>query len=128
MNEELIYKKWFTDYTNPTYRELKLWMEDAESFEPGQDWDIIIGDEGRLTTLVRLANNDGPQREVIVHYLHVATANAFHHDRGRISEGIRLVHDSAFSDLLDWKRKALFLLETPKSFRKSEWFDYRYNL
>jgi len=127
MDEEHILKKWFADYLNPTYKELKLWMEDSESFEPGQDWDIIIGDEGRLTTFVRLANNDGPQREDIVHYLHVSTANAFNHDRDRILEGIKLVPDTAFSDLLDWKRKVLILLGTPNSFKESEWFDYRYD-
>ena len=127
MNEELIIKKWFSDYLNPTYKELKLWMLDPESFEPGQDWDIIIAGENMLTTFTRLANYDGPKREDIIHYLHVSTANAFNHDRNQIIEGIKLVPDSAFPDLLDWKKNALFLLENPHSFREKEWFDFRYN-
>jgi len=127
MNEELVLKKWFRDYLNPTYKELKLWMLDPESFEPGQDWDIIIGDQSRLTIFVKLASIDGPKREEIVHFLHVSTANAFNHDRKQITEGIDLVPYSAFPDLLHWKKKALFLLENPRSFNGKEWFDFRYD-
>ena len=127
MDARSIAKRWFSDYLNPTFCELKVWLEDPESFEPEQDWDIIIGGAHRLPVFVRLAINDGPQREFIIHYLHVATANAFYHDRDRIHEGIGLVRDEASTELLEWKRKAMFLLESPKSFREKDWFDYMYN-
>jgi len=125
MDEDSILKRWFTDYLNPTYEELKLWMLDPESFEPGQNWDIIIGDGSRLPTFVRLASIDSPQRENIVHYLHVSTANAFYNDQKQILDAVRLVPDDGFTDLLAWKKKALLLLDTPSSFREGEWFDHR---
>lgn len=89
-------ERWFVDYLNPTHSELKLWMEDSDAFEPMQDWDLIIGDHMRLPSLVRLANNEGPQREYIVHYLHVSTAVAFSSDRSQITEGIKLVPGDTF--------------------------------
>ncbi len=127
MDIEALFKRWFFDYVNPTHGELKLWMEDSESFEPMQDWDLIVGGADRLLSLVRLASNDGPQRKYIVHYLHVSTANAFNDDRDKISEGLELVPGNTFSDLLEWRERTKFLLENPTSFRENEWFDHIYN-
>jgi len=116
----------FTDYFNPTEEELKAWMEDPNSYEPTQDWDLCVGSFRNLEALVRLAHGKGPQREYIVQFLHVATANAFDHDRDMIEKGISLVPHNTNKHLLDWRRKAEYLLVNPRTFNKEYWFNYMY--
>lgn len=128
MNIEVNLKRWFVDYANPTEKELCHWMEDPEAFEAMQDWDLIVGSYQNLHALVRLASNKGPQREYIVHYLHVATAEAFNWSRDAIVEAIKLVPDDTFEDVLEWRIKAKYLLNNPKTYREDEWFAYMYNL
>ena len=128
MNMDSILKRWFADYANPTHKELELWMADPEAFEPMQDWDLVVGNESRLLSLVRLASNDGPQRDHIINYLHVATAVAFSSNRNRIIEGIKLVPEDTFPDLLMWREKATALLDNPVSFREKEWFCHSHNM
>ena len=127
MEPESILKQWFVDYCNPTEKELRRWMEDPDTFEAMQDWDLVVGTFNNLHALARLANNDGPQRESIVHYLHVATTDSFNMMRDTIKEAIELVPDDAFEDVLEWRSKAEYLLENPKTFQGKKWFEYRYN-
>ncbi len=127
MDSESILECWFVDYCNPTEKELRHWMEDPDAFEAMQDWDLVVGTCSNLHALARLANNDGPQRYSIVHYLHVATADAFRHMRNTIKEAIELVPDDAFEDVLEWRSNAEYLLENPKTFQDKFWLDYRYN-
>jgi len=116
----------FTDIFNPTEEELKTWMEEPNSCEPTQDWDLCVGSTSNLESLVRLAHGKGPQREYIVHFLHVATASAFNHDRDMIKKGISLVPHNTNKHLLDWRRKAEYLLENPKTFNQRYWVNYMY--
>lgn len=127
MDPETIIEHWFVDYCNPTEKELRRWMEDPDAYEAIQDWDLLVGKFQNIRALARLANNDGPQRESIVHYLHVATSDSFNVMRGTIREAIDLVPDDAFEDVLEWRSKAEYLLENPGTYREKEWFDYGYS-
>ena len=127
MDADSILEYWFVDYCNPTEKELRRWMEDPDAYDAMQDWDLLVGKYQNIHALTRLANNDGPQRESIVHYLHVATANSFDAMRDSIREAIDLVPDDAFEDVLKWRSKAEFLLENPRTYREKEWFDYSNN-
>lgn len=127
MDINTIFKKWFADYVNPTHAELQLWMKDPEAFEPMQDWDLIVGCHSMLTALVQLANNEGPQRDYIIHYLYVATASAFNHDRNVITEALSMVPQDAQTEVLHWQEKAAFLLDNPSSYKHKEWMEYLYS-
>ena len=94
--------EWFADCFNPEEAELKKWMEDANAYDPTQDWDLCVGKFDNLKPLVRLAQGKGPQRKYIVHFLHVATADAFNHQRHIIQEGIDLVPHNTHKELLAW--------------------------
>ena len=67
-----------------------------------------------------MGSNSGPQREYIVHYLHIATADAFIWSRDIVSEAIKLVPDNTLEDVLEWRSNVEYLLENPKTFRKED--------
>ena len=127
MDIEGIFLRWFLDYANPTETELCNWMEDPEAVEVMEDSDLIVGSSRNLHALVRLASNNGPQREYIVHCLYVATAEAFNWCRDTIGEAINLVPEDTHEDVLEWRSNAEYLLTNPKTYREYEWLGYCFN-
>ena len=121
--EELL-KRRFVDYMNPTERELEKWMKDPNVFEPTQDWDLVVGCDSNIHSLARLVCQEAPEREFMVHCLHVSTAEAFNRARETILEAVEIARECPFEDVQEWRRNAVNLVENPKSYNEDDWYDY----
>jgi len=116
----------FNDPYNPTADEIKIWANDKNSFEPEQDWDIIVNWLEYPDLILKLATEDNcPTQNYFIHILYVIIGDFVRSNRHR-SEEIDVLFNKAknydHQNIKIWIERSRYIMKYPKKFKYGDWF------
>ncbi|MFV8228684.1 hypothetical protein [Mycolicibacterium fortuitum] len=110
----------FVDVVNPTLEEIRAWAYSG-SFEPMQDWDLIIADVDNLELLLELVGDPAcSAREYLLGSLYCLVGHSDRTDPRllRTAESARASSDAWIAT---WGRRVCQAAEHPSDFDRTDW-------
>lgn len=116
----------FNDPYNPTADEIKMWAYNKNSFEPEQDWDVIVNWLGYPNLILKLAADDNcPTHNYFIHILYVIIGDYVRSNRSR-SEEIDVLFNKAkkydHQYIKIWIERSGYIIKYPGKLKYGDWF------
>ncbi len=105
---------------DPTPEELRRWAYSG-AMEPGQDFDVMIGELHLLPTLMELVADPAcANRKTLLNGLYCLVG---HEDRkdSRLAEAVQAATASGDAWLRVWGERVEDVLQSPQDFRRDDW-------
>jgi hypothetical protein len=119
----------FINPLSPTENELREWAKNPEAEYPeevSQDWDLIITGFETAPTLLKLANEDSPNRKFFLACLYLLAGDCVRSGFNQLSveklkDILSSISETAKQDIHLWAKRTLMLFEKPETFKYDDW-------
>ena len=119
----------FDNPFEPTELELRDWAKNSEACYPdeiSQDWDLVITSFETAPTLLKLANEESPNRKFFLRCLYLLAGDCVRngvkqHKVNQLLSVLELMPMNAKSVIILWVKRTNELINTPSLFNYHEW-------